>query len=149
MEISAHSPYGYADLISDSLPEEGVVEGEFSYSGTPSRFGIALRVDGHFDFGYYLMFEPSMNRIEFRSGVRQYESGGQMFPYAVELERPFRFEPGKTYHFRIFLDHTAGVLYLEDTALGFRMYNKAEGKLGLFAAYGDVKFRNLQIGKTE
>ena len=45
-------------------------------------------MDESFAVGYYINIDFARRRMEFKSGVRMTERGGQMFPYEVELERP-------------------------------------------------------------
>lgn len=70
-KITSNSPYAYASVLGDcTIPEQCHIQAAMQWSGNPRKFGIALQVDEHFDFGYYLMFEPTMKRIEYRSGLR-------------------------------------------------------------------------------
>ena len=58
-----------------------------SFPSYPS-VGVAIHVDESFAVGYYINIDFARSRMEFKSGVRMTERGGQMFPYEVELERP-------------------------------------------------------------
>lgn len=92
------------------------------------------------------MFEPWYNRIQFRSGLRMYEQGGQMFPYAVEMERPLRLEAGKEYDIEIYIQGTLAVLYVNnDVAFGFRMYNEKGRQLGFFVSEGTLEVKAVTI----
>ena len=118
---SCCSEDGYSAAISAEIPTQCCIRANIKYDGNPTRFGVALQVDEAFDKGYYLMFEPGYNRIQFRSGLRMYERGGQMFPYTVELERPLRMEKGKEYDLAIYIQGTLAVLYVNnDLVFGFR-----------------------------
>lgn len=140
------SPEGYASALCGKLPRQGVIRAKIKYDGTPVQFGMALHVDERFGKGYYLMFEPWYNRIQFRSGLRMYEQGGQMFPYAVEMERPLRLEPGKEYSLELYLQDTLAVLYVDrDLAFGFRMYNETGKRLGWFVSEGSMWVRDVEI----
>lgn len=117
-----------------------------SYHGGASNFGLALQVDETFSQGYYLMFEPQYQRIHFRSGLRMYEQGGQMFSYAVEMERPLHLEEGRIYELELYIQDTIGLLYVDrDVAFGFRMYNYKGRKLGFYVSDGDVTVKNAAI----
>ena len=75
-----------------------------------------------------------------------YEQGGQMFPYAVEMERSFRMTPGKTYQLELYIQGSLAVLYIDrDVAFGFRMYNWKNRKLGLFASDGGICVKDCEI----
>ena len=116
------------------------------YGQNPTRFGIALQVDEAFDKGYYLMFEPGYNRIQFRSGLRMYERGGQMFPYTVELERALHMEEGKEYELDLYIQDSLAVLYVNnDLAFGFRMYNEKGKKMGFFVSDGELEVKDVYL----
>ncbi len=137
---------GYSSAIGGKIPELCRVKAKLKYSGNPTRFGIALQVDDTYAQGYYLMFEPWYNRIQFRSGLRMYEQGGQMFPYAVEMERPLKLEAGKEYDLEIYIQGTLAVLYVNnDLAFGFRMYNEKDRQLGFFVSEGTLEVKDVTI----
>lgn len=143
---SVRSPYGYASLLMDRVPALCKLEMDVCFTETPREFGIALQLDNDFAMGYYLLFEPNRNRVQYKTGLRMYEDGGKMFPYEVEQERPFTWEAGKRYHLRIFVQDSILLLYLDDTiALGTRMYDRTGGKFGLFVAEGSASFENIRL----
>ena len=149
--ITSNSPYEYASVLGDcAIPEQCHIQATMQWSEDPKRFGIALQVDEHFDFGYYLMFEPNMNRIEFRSGLRMYEQGGQMFPYASEMERLYPFDGKKEIIVDIYVQGTMAVMYVNrDYAFGFRMYNYQNRKLGFFADGGKLHVSDVTVETEE
>lgn len=137
---------GYSAAIGDSIPRQCCIRLQCKYQGDVSYFGLALQADEAFDQGYYLMFEPKYQRIQFRSGLRMYEQGGQMFPYAVEMERPLQLREGEEYNLELYIQDTIGVLYVnQDLAFGFRMYNQKEKKAGFFVSEGSVAVKNMAI----
>ena len=139
---------GYSAVLSEKLPTQCCVKTKLKYSGNPVSFGIALHVDEEMAKGYYLMFEPWYNRIQFRSGLRMYEQGGQMFPYAVEMERPLKLIPGQEYEIELYIQDTIGVMYVNhDLAFGFRMYNECEKNLGFFVSDGDLRIDSVTIAE--
>ena len=144
--LSCCSEYGYSAALAQKIPEQCCIRATLKYTGEPSRFGLALQVDEKFDFGYYLMFEPDFNRIQFRSGLRMYEQGGQMFPYAVEMERPLTLETDKEYELALYIQDTIAVLYVNnDVAFGFRMYNYQGRSLGFFVSEGNLEVKDAVI----
>lgn len=138
-QASCDSGDRYSAALADRIPEQCCIRMKLRYQGGGACFGLALQVDEAFDRGYYLMFEPMRQRIQFRSGLRMYEQGGQMFPYAVEMERPLALEEGKEYELELYVQDTIGVLYVNrDTAFGFRMYGERGRKAGLFVSDGEL-----------
>ncbi len=137
---------GYSAIIGPEIPDQCCIKMTLTYHGTPSDFGLALQIDEDFDFGYYLMFEPSYNRMQFRSGLRMYEAGGQMFPYGVEMERPLPLVEGQEYELELYIEDSIGVLYVnQDLAFGMRMYNYKNRNLGFYVCDGQVEVKNVEI----
>ncbi len=140
----------YASALCGRMPCRGVIRARIKYAGGPSCFGMALHVDDKFDIGYYLMFEPWYQRIQLRSGLRMYEQGGQMFPYAVEMERPLSLEPGTVYELELYLQDTLAVLYIShDVAFGFRMYNEKGKQFGWFVSDGCMQVWDVEAAGPE
>lgn len=141
------SPYGYAAALgNDAIPRQCCLRLQCRYQGDASAFGLALEVDETFSRGYYLMFEPRQQRIELRTGLRMVEQGGQMFPYAVEMERPLTLAPGRDYSLELYIQDSIGLLYVDrDLAFGFRMYDRRGQKLGFFVSDGDAAVRDVSI----
>lgn len=145
-DASCISADGYSAAIAGVIPRQCCIKATCRYQGDATSFGLALQVNEAFDHGYYLMFEPRHNRIQFRSGLRMYEQGGQMFPYAVEMERPLALEPGKDYELELYIQDTIGVLYVNrDLAFGFRMYGERERQLGFFISDGSLDVKDAAI----
>ncbi|HBA47421.1 MAG TPA: glycoside hydrolase [Lachnospiraceae bacterium] len=145
-ETSCVSENGYGAALGEEIPRQCCIKLRCAYEGNPAGFGLALQVDQAFDFGYYLMFEPGFQRIQFRSGLRMYEQGGQMFPYAVEMERPLELRQGEEYELELYIQDTIGVLYVNrDVAFGFRMYNYSGRKVGFFVSEGELSIRDTAI----
>lgn len=144
--LLCRSADGYSAAIGAQIPKKCCIQAKLKYGQNPTRFGIALQVDEAFDKGYYLMFEPDYNRIQFRSGLRMYERGGQMFPYTVELERPLHMEEGKEYELALYIQDSLAVLYVNnDLAFGFRMYNEKGKKMGFFVSDGELEVKDVYL----
>ena len=140
------SPYGYSSMLMNVVPDCCKLEMDVSYENAPREFGIALQVDPDFAMGYYLLFEPNRNRIQYKTGLRMYEDGGKMFPYEVEQERPFAWQAGKKHHVRIFVQDSILLLYVDDlVALGTRMFDRKGFRFGLFASDGMASFSNIRL----
>ena len=140
------SPYGYASLLMNQVPEVCKLEMDVRFTDAPREFGVALQLDNDFAMGYYLLFEPNRGRVQYKTGLRMYEDGGKMFPYDVEQERPFTWEADRTYHLRIFVEDSILLLYLDDTiALGTRMLDRKNGRFGLFVSEGSASFENIRL----
>lgn len=103
-------------------------------------------VDQDFAMGYYLNFEPRRGRVQYKTGVRMYEDGGKMFPYEVEQERPMKWETGREYKVRVFVQGSILLLYVDDQiALGTRMLDRSGRQFGLFVSDGSAAFRQIRL----
>lgn len=140
------TPDAYACMLMNHVPQCGKLEMDVSFEGAPREFGVALQVDPDFALGYYLVFEPNRQRIQYKTGIRMYEDGGKMFPYEVEQERPFEWESGREYHVRIFVQDSILLLYVDDrVALGTRMFDRKGFRFGLFVSDGSARFSNIRL----
>ena len=145
-QASAETPSGYASLLMNPVPASGKLEMDVSFRECPREFGIALQVETDFTQGYYLIFEPRRQRIQYKTGLRLYEDGGKMFPYEIEMERPFRWQPDRMYHVRVFVQDTILLLYVDDqVALGTRMFNRKGARFGLFVSDGSAAFDHIHL----
>ena len=147
--VEIRSDCGFSGALLNRIPEVCKFQCSFTYEKDTRRFGLALQVDENYDTGYYLYLEPGRQRIEYVSGIRFWGEdgeGGKMFPYAVEMERPFRMEAGKTYTLKVFIEDSVLVVYLNDeVAMNARMYDYQDRRFGLFAIDGAVRFDDIAI----
>lgn len=54
---------------------------------------------------------------------------------------------GHTYHIRLVVDDTIGMLHVDGVALNVRMYERPGESLGVFATDGTVEVRNASIAR--
>lgn len=105
-------------------------------------------MDESFAVGYYINIDFARSRMEFKSGVRMTERGGQMFPYEVELERPLSSKTGECFHVDVIVSGTILEVYVDNRiALGTRMFDIKGGNFGLYASDAEANFMNIQIFK--
>ena len=117
---------------------------DVTLTGRTREFGISVLTDEAFSEGYYLDLEPFRKRLEFRSNIRMTETGGQSFPWEIELERPLPSDTGNSYHFDILLEDTILEVYVnQKIALGTRIYDRTQGHFGLYVSNGSVSFSNI------
>ena len=103
---SVDTQYGYSALLLNSLKETSRLSFDVEATGEVASVGVAIHVDESFAVGYYIHIDFARRRMEFKSGVRMTERGGQMFPYEVELERPLSSKTTQSFscrHYRIWL----------------------------------------------
>ena len=109
-----------------------------------------LKYGGDIAVGYYINIDFARSRMEFKSGVRMTERGGQMFPYEVELERPLSSKTGECFHVDVIVSGTILEVYVDNRiALGTRMFDIKGGNFGLYASDAEANFMNIQIFKKK
>lgn len=144
--VKVTSSCGFGGILANQLPRQCKLEAKLRFTEGTRRLGIALQVDENYNMGYYLVLEPARNRLEYVSGIRFWGDGGKMFPYAVEMERPFPLRPEKEYQVKIFVEDSVLVVYINDElAMNARMYDYQERRLGLFAIDGEAEFSGLSL----
>ena len=128
---SVEAPYGYSMAVSKQMPETYLLQGELNFERDEGTAGILLRVDEQGDTGYFLRFNRAGERLEFGK-VGGYRSW--YVDHMPELDRPLHISSGEALGFKILIDKTAVVAYVNDqVALSGRMYSNPFGRCGLFA----------------
>ena len=145
-QAEVDAPYDFGALLLNPVGETSRLSFDVEVDGDCPSVGIAVHVEEAFTVGYYLLIDFGRRRIEFKSGVRMTERGGQMFPYEVELERPLPSSTGRSFHVDVIADGTILEAYVDGkVALGTRMYDQTGGCFGLYASDGKAVFRNIKI----
>ena len=93
----------FSALLLNPVGETSRLSFDVEVAGDNPSIGIAVHVGETFTVGYYLLIDFGRRRIEFKSGVRMTERGGQMFPYEVELERLLPMSTGKNFFLLLLL----------------------------------------------
>lgn len=147
--LTCVEPYAFAACATlGELPGVCRISADLSFSPGTQGAGFMLRTQGSLDAAYYVTLEPQRGRVTFRGPIMQSEEGGKTFPYEVELERPFDYEPGEAVGIRILIDGTICEIYVGGrVAMSARMYDIEQGRLGLFVNQGEAAFGNVQIHK--
>ncbi len=127
---SGQAPYSYSAALSQPMPETYLLQGELRFGSDLGRAGVLIRMDEKGDSGYFLRFDPKAQRLEFG------KVGGYRSWYVdnmPELDRPLKIEVNTPLRFKIIIDKTAIVAYVNDqVALSGRMYSNPLGCCGLF-----------------
>ena len=145
-QAEVDAPYDFGALLLNPVGETSRLSFDVEVDGDCPSVGIAVHVEETFTVGYYLLIDFGRRRIEFKSGVRMTERGGQMFPYEVELERPLPSSTGRSFHVDVIADGTILEAYVDGKiALGTRMYDQTGGCFGLYASDGKAVFRDIKV----
>lgn len=149
--VRIECPDGYAAAVSKSeLGTQFLATLTVEIDANTSEVGVLLRssVDG--DESYCIRLEPRRGRMVFdrwprrRIGQAQWEISGDV-PFALELERPCRIEPG-IHQIELLVEDTALVAVLDkQTVLSARMYHQAPSHLGVFVGEGAATFSAISL----
>ncbi|MEZ2391245.1 GH32 C-terminal domain-containing protein [bacterium RCC_150] len=149
---SLSSPDGYAALLSDEdLPSKFYAKAELDIEAD-RECGLLLRASSDGDHSYVLRLEPKRGRLVFDRWPRKTTGDGQWqvsgdVPFAIELERPCELPPGK-HTLEVIVDGDLCVAVVDrQVALSTRIYDRPEGRIGVFVGEGAVTVTELQVRK--
>lgn len=149
--LSLDSPDGYAAVISDrDTPRQFHAFAEFDIADGTTECGFLLRSSADGDESYILRLEPNRNRLVFdrwprqHTGAMQWQVSGDV-PFEVELERPCDLTPGR-HTLEVIIDADLLVAAVDQqVTLSTRIYDRPEGRFGVFVGEGSVAVRHLRV----
>ncbi|MFT4122254.1 MAG: GH32 C-terminal domain-containing protein [Microbacteriaceae bacterium] len=131
----------YAAWLGPDLPSQAVIAIEIDIAADTRSCGVLLRSSADGESTYALRLEPARDRMVIdrwprgRTGSEQWQILGDV-PHSVELERPVRLQPGR-HRLEIHLDADVCVAVIDGgVALSTRLYDRLDGRIGLFAQDG-------------
>ncbi|MHC9537043.1 glycoside hydrolase [Dellaglioa sp. BT-FLS60] len=142
---------GYQSYMLSEKTNESTSYSKFIVDVSPDTkdWGVLLRASEDGDQSYVVRVEMNNNRLIFdrwprkQLGSEQWQISGDV-PYYVELERSIDLSSGQ-HTLEILQEGTIGVIVLDHkVTMSVRMYDKLEGKLGLFVDDGEVNFMSLE-----
>ena len=140
-QVGAGAEDRFAAWLGSHAPTEAVVALELDIAAGTQSCGLVVRASDDGDEAYALRLEPLRNRLVLdrwprgSTGTEQWQILGDM-PYAVELERPVQLPPGR-HRLEVHLDGDICVAVVDgDVALSTRLYDRPDGRIGLFAQDG-------------
>jgi beta-fructofuranosidase len=137
------SPYSYSMGLSQPMPETYLLQGELRFEADAGTAGVLLRTDEAGNTGYFLRFNRNGQRLEFGK-VGGYRSW--YVDHMPELDRPLALEMGAVLRFKIIVDKTAVVAYVNGVvALSGRMYANPFARCGLFADGASVSVSKFEV----
>ena len=145
------APDGYTAVLSASeLPSSFAATVTVDIEPGTRECGVLLRSSPDGDESYVLRLEPRRSRVVFDrwpraiTGDFQWEVSGDV-PYAVELERPCDLAPGR-HVIEIVVEGSIMVASIDrQVVLSTRIYDRSDGRFGLFAGEGAVTFSHPAI----
>jgi beta-fructofuranosidase len=125
------------------MPETYLLQGELRFEADAGTAGVLLRTDEAGNTGYFLRFNRNGQRLEFGK-VGGYRSW--YVDHMPELDRPLALEMGAVLRFKIIVDKTAVVAYVNGVvALSGRMYANPFARCGLFADGASVSVSKFEV----
>jgi len=143
MTYRAESLYSYSTALSGRMPESYLLQGQLRFGQDAGTAGVLLLMDEAGDTGYFLRFNLPGQRLEFGKigGYRDW-----YVDHMPELDRPLQIRAGEPLRFRIIIDKTAVVAYVNDrVALSARMYANPFGRCGVFADGTTVVIHGIEM----
>ncbi len=131
----------YACASLGNLPETCKIEVTLRYGEGTRAFGLVLRMDGEFERGYAVHFEPARQRLVFDAWPR----AGDL-DHLPGLERPLELTLGEPVKLTLLVDGSLLEVYAnERVALSARMYDPREGRWGVCAEGGEVRVESAAL----
>lgn len=144
-------PDGYeAILTRNNVPRQFYARAVLQIEAGTTECGLLLRSSADGDRSYIIRLEPKRGRMVFDrwprniTGDAQWHVSGDV-PFDIELERPCDLSAGE-HTLEVVVDADLCVAVLDrQVALSTRIYDLADGLLGVFAGEGTVTVTELEI----
>ena len=113
-----------------NLPENGKIEMTFTASDDRGDFGVYMRADEELDSFYAVKFEPRFNRLALDIQPREDNTRHTQ----IDVERYCPIRAGEKNKLLIIFEGSVLEVYVNDkVAMSARMFDRKEGKFGVFA----------------
>jgi beta-fructofuranosidase len=147
------SASGYDVMISrHDLPRQFYASVRVSIDAGTTECGLLLRASCDGDESYIIRLEPKRGRVVFDRwprnliGTAQWQVSGDV-PFALELERPCNLSPGE-HTLEVIVDGDLCVVVVDrQVSLSTRLYDRAEGRIGVFVGEGSATIHDIQINQ--
>jgi beta-fructofuranosidase len=144
-------PDGYESILTrNNMPRQFYAKAVLQIEAGTTECGLLLRSSADGDRSYIIRLEPKRGRMVFDrwprniTGDAQWHVSGDV-PFDIELERPCDLSPGK-HTLEVVVDGDLCVAVLDrHVALSTRLYDLADGLLGVFAGEGSATLTELEI----
>jgi beta-fructofuranosidase len=137
------APFGRSVAVAGRLPASCLIEGTLSFDSTDGEAGVLLNTDGGGAGGYFLRFSPARQMVQFGriGGYRSWH-----VDHMPELDRPLPIRTSRPLSYKIIVDGTAVVAYIDDrVALSARMYGRPRGHHAVYADGVDATFTDQSV----
>lgn len=152
---SLDAPDGYAHaLVGADAPASFRLVTTMDIQGATTECGVLLRASDDGDEAYIVRLEPKRHRLVMdrwprrSTGTEQWQISGDV-PFAVELERPCRLDPG-VHALEVIVDGDLLIATVYDAVvLSTRLYDRTAGRVGVFVGEGRVTFLTTALSSRE
>lgn len=145
------TPDGYTALVShEVLPQRFYAKAVLRIEADTTECGLLLRASSDGDHSYILRLELKRGRLVFDRWPRKPTGDGQWqvsgdVPFEIELERPCELSPGE-HTLEVIIDGDLCVAVVDrQVALSTRIYDRTEGRIGVFVGEGSATITDFQI----
>lgn len=135
---------GFSCATAGALPDACHIQATATFHAGARTFGLMLRASEDCEAGYFIRFEPAMQRLVFDTWPRAGDK-----PAMCELERPIRLQADEPLIIDVLVDGSVCEVYAGGAiAMSARLYNHPRGQWGVFASEGDVRFEQVSLRTT-
>lgn len=135
---------GYSYVLFDELPQNCKISCEIRLDEKGKDFGMSLRMDKEYNLGYYVKFDPVLNRLCFDRNFRD----GDNY-YMIDSERYLDLNDGNWHRLDVYVQGTVAEVYIDGVAMSVRMYDYTTGGFGFYVNECGASFRNVKLTAKE
>ena len=124
----------------ENLPSQFLLEGQIDALEDTKEFGIKAFVNSETREGYQYKVSRPEHMLKFT------HTPNYPWPsyFTTGLQRPISLVKNQKYDFKLIVDDSIIILYINNIALSARMYNKKGKQLSFFVTEGKIAVSNLQ-----
>ncbi len=134
----------YALMTLGEMPSECLIEATVTFAPGTTNFGLMLRASDDLESYYQVRLEPARSRVLLDRWSPRFSVTTTNPP--LMFERRVVLEPDRPVKVQLLVDGTALVVYVDErVALSGRIYDRREGRLGLFVTEGEARFDGVRM----
>lgn len=126
--------------IKEEIPEQFLLEAEVEVLEDTKEFGVKAFVNKDTREGYQYKVSAPEKALKF-SHTPNYPWPSY---FDTGLQRPIELLKGKKYDFKMIVDDSIIILYINNVALSARMYSKTGNEISIFVNEGKISVSNLK-----
>jgi len=140
--LSLQADAGRNICLFGQMPDNCRIELDFTAVDDIGDFGILLRASDLADEHYAVKLEPKYNRMAFDKLPRK----DSRIHIQVDTERYCPIVTGQKNHMVIIVEDSIAEIYVNDQiAMSVRMFDRRQGKWGMYSHNSSILFENIQL----